>query len=54
MFDSNGNAWSGANFIVGGQGGDAQWNGNMTEFAPNGWPLSPMTTGFTGGGLLGP
>ncbi len=54
MFDSKGNAWSGANFIVGGQGGDALWDGNMSEFAPNGRPLSPMTTGFTGGGLLGP
>jgi hypothetical protein len=54
MFDSQGNAWSGANFIVGGQGGDALWDGNMVEFAPNGRPLSPMTTGFTGGGLLGP
>jgi hypothetical protein len=54
MFDSKGNAWSGANFIVGGQGGDALWDGNMAEFAPNGRPLSPMTTGFTGGGLLGP
>jgi hypothetical protein len=52
MFDSDGNAWSGANFIVGGQGGDALWDGNMAEFAPNGRPLSPMTTGFTGGGLL--
>lgn len=54
MFDSKGNAWIGANFIVGGQGGDALWDGNMSEFAPNGHPLSPMTTGFTGGGLLGP
>jgi hypothetical protein len=54
MFDSEGNAWSGANFIVGGQGGDALWDGNMAKFSPNGRPLSPMTTGFTGGGLLGP
>ena len=54
MFDSEGNAWSGANFIVGGQGQDALWDGNMSEFAPNGQPLSPMTFGFTGGGLLGP
>jgi hypothetical protein len=54
MFDSEGNAWSGANFIVGGQGGDSLWNGNMSEFAPNGKPLSPMTTGFSGGGLQGP
>ena len=54
MFDSQGNAWSGANFIVGGQGGDKLWDGNLSEFAPNGRPLSPMTFGFTGGGLLGP
>jgi streptogramin lyase len=54
MFDSQGNAWSGANFIVGGQGQDALWDGNMAKFAPNGRPLSPITTGFTGGGLLGP
>lgn len=54
MFDSEGNAWSGANFIVGSQGHDALWDGNMAKFAPNGRPLSPMTTGFTGGGLQGP
>ena len=54
MFDSEGNAWSGANFIVGSQGRDALWDGNLSEFAPNGKPLSPMTTGFTGGGLQGP
>ena len=54
MFDSEGNAWSGANFLVGGQGHDALWDGNMAKFAPNGQPLSPMTTGFTGGGLIGP
>ncbi len=54
MFDSEGNAWSGANFIVGSQGGDALWDGNLSKFAPDGRPLSPMTTGFTGGGLQGP
>jgi hypothetical protein len=54
MFDSEGNAWTGANFIVGSQGSDALWDGNMAEFAPNGHPLSPMTTGFHGGGLEGP
>jgi hypothetical protein len=30
------------------------WDGNLSKFAPDGKPLSPMTTGFTGGGLLGP
>jgi streptogramin lyase len=32
---------------------DALWDGNLSEFAPNGRPLSPITTGFTGGGLEG-
>ncbi len=54
MFDSKGNAWTGDNFIVGSQGLDALWDGNMSQFAPNGQPLSPMTTGFHGGGLEGP
>ncbi len=54
MFDSEGNAWSGANFIIGSQGKDALWDGNLSKFAPNGRPLSPMTTGFHGGGLQGP
>jgi hypothetical protein len=54
MFDSEGNAWTGDNFIVGFQSGDALWNGNLSKIAPNGRPLSPMTNGFTGGGLLGP
>jgi hypothetical protein len=54
MFDSEGNAWSGANFIIGSQGKDALWDGNLSKFAPNGRPLSPITTGFRGGGLQGP
>jgi hypothetical protein len=54
LFDSEGNAWSGANFIVGSVGHDSLWDGNLSEFAPNGKPLSPMTTGFAGGGLQGP
>jgi hypothetical protein len=54
MFDSKGNAWSGANFIVGSAGHDSLWDGNMAEFAPDGRPLSPMTKGFSGGGLQGP
>ena len=54
MFDSEGNAWSGDNFLVGWQGHDDLWDGNLSKFAPDGRPLSPMTTGFTGGGLLGP
>jgi hypothetical protein len=54
MFDAAGNAWTGVNFIVGSQGSDDLWDGNLSEFAPNGKPLSPMTTGFTGGGIEGP
>jgi streptogramin lyase len=54
MFDSEGNVWTGVNFVVGAQARDAFWNGNLAKFAPDGRPLSPMTRGFTGGGLLGP
>ena len=54
MFDGKGNAWIGANFMVGWQGHDDLWNGNLAKFASDGHPLSPPTTGFTGGGMLGP
>jgi hypothetical protein len=53
MFDSEGNLWVGDNFTIGWQGQDALWQGNATKFAPNGTPLSPITTGFTGGGMEG-
>ncbi len=53
MFDSEGNFWVGDNFSVGWQGQDSLWQGNATKFAPNGKPLSPITTGFTGGGMEG-
>src|SRR5262245_41041815 len=53
MFDSEGNLWTGDNFTVGWQGSDALWQGNATKFNPNGKPLSPITTGFTGGGMEG-
>src|SRR5262245_11566890 len=53
MFDSEGNLWVGDNFTVGWQGQDKLWQGNATKFAPNGRPLSPMTTGFAGGGMQG-
>ena len=53
MFDSEGNLWVGDNFTVGWQGQDTLWQGNATKFAPNGKPLSPITTGFTGGGMQG-
>jgi streptogramin lyase len=53
MFDSAGNLWVGDNFTVGWQANDVFWQGNATKFAPNGKPLSPITTGFTGGGMQG-
>ena len=53
MFDSEGNLWVGNNFTIGWQGQDALWQGNASKFAPNGKPLSPITTGFAGGGMQG-
>jgi hypothetical protein len=53
MFDSEGNLWVGDNFTVGWQGQDTLWQGNATKFAPNGQALSPLTTGFAGGGMQG-
>lgn len=53
MFDSEGNLWVGDNFTIGWQGQDTLWQGNATKFDPNGKPLSPITTGFSGGGMLG-
>ena len=53
MFDSEGNLWVGDNFTVGWQGQDSLWQGNATKFAPNGRALSPITTGFAGGGMQG-
>ena len=54
MFDSRGNAWVVDNFGVGAQNQDYFWRGNLSKFAPNGKPLSPAVSGFTGGGMLGP
>ncbi len=53
MFDSEGNLWVGDNFTVGWQGQDTLWQGNATKFDPNGHALSPITIGFTGGGMEG-
>ena len=53
MFDGEGNLWVGNNFTVGWQGQDSLWQGSASKFAPNGKPLSPITTGFTGGGMEG-
>ena len=53
MFDGEGNLWVGDNFTVGWQASDALWQGPASKFDPNGKPLSPITTGFTGGGMEG-
>jgi hypothetical protein len=53
MFDSEGNLWVGNNFTIGWQGQDSLWQGNASKFDPNGKPLSPITTGFAGGGMQG-
>jgi streptogramin lyase len=53
MFDSEGNLWVGDNFTIGWQARDTLWQGNFSKFASNGRPLSPITTGFSGGGFAG-
>jgi hypothetical protein len=52
-FDSEGNLWVGDNFSVGWQGQDSLWEGHATKFAPDGKTLSPITDGFSGGGMEG-
>jgi hypothetical protein len=54
MIDGQGNCWAADNFLVGAQNQSILWSGNLTKLAPNGLPLSPMTSGFSGGGLMGP
>ncbi len=51
MVDSEGNLWAGDNFIVGAQNQDALWSGSPSSRRTK--PLSPMTYGFTGGGVEG-
>lgn len=50
--DGDGNAWAANNQMAGSQstmyGGIG---GTLSQLAPNGRPLSPMTTGYTGGGV---
>ena len=48
------NAWIADIFIVGVQNQDSFWNGALSQLAPDGKPLSPPVTGYTGGGLVGP
>jgi streptogramin lyase len=53
--DGEGNMWSDDNFLVGAQ--STIWNsfgGGISKIAPDGRPLSPMTTGYRGGGIDGP
>jgi len=53
--DSEGNLWADDNFLVGSQSTIfASFGGGLSKLAPNGKPLSPMTTGFRGGGIDGP
>jgi len=54
MFDAQGNLWSGQNWLPGSQSGVIHGIGGGTiKFAPNGTPLSPPITGFTGMGVDG-
>jgi hypothetical protein len=54
MFDANGNLWSGQNWMPGSQSGVVNSiGGGVVKFTPNGTPLSPPITGFTGMGLDG-
>ncbi len=53
--DGDGNLWADDNFLVGSQSTIyAGFGGGLSKLAPNGKPLSPMTTGFRGGGIDGP
>src|SRR5208283_1429376 len=54
MFDADGNLWSGQNWMPGSQSGVIHSiGGGVTKFTPNGTPLSPPITGFTGMGIDG-
>jgi streptogramin lyase len=54
MFDIDGNLWSGQNWMPGSQSGVIRSiGGGVPKMAPNGTPLSPPITGFTGMGLDG-
>lgn len=53
--DGEGNFWTNNNWLVGSQTTIFhQFGGGSGKFAPNGKPLSPMITGFRGGGLDSP
>jgi len=53
--DGEGNFWSNNNWLVGSQTTIyKQFGGGNGKFAPNGKPLSPMITGYRGGGIDSP
>ena len=53
--DSDGNMWADDNFLVGSQSTIYHgFGGGISEIAPSGAPLSPMTFGYRGGGIDGP
>jgi hypothetical protein len=54
LFDADANLWSGQNWMPGSQSGVLKnIGGGVVKFSPNGTPLSPPITGFTGMGLDG-
>jgi streptogramin lyase len=54
MFDAEGNLWSGQNWLPGSQSGVLHgFGGGTIKFTPNGTPLSPPISGFTGRGVDG-
>jgi hypothetical protein len=54
IFDAEGNMWCGQNWMAGSQSGVRKnIGGGLIKFSPNGKPLSPPITGFTGMGLDG-
>jgi ethanolamine utilization protein EutQ (cupin superfamily) len=54
MFDSEGNLWSGQNWMAGSQSGVNQSiGGGVVKLSPDGAALSPPITGFTGMGIDG-
>jgi len=54
MFDADGNLWSGQNWMPGSQSGAVHSiGGGVLKMTPNGAPLSPPITGFTGMGIDG-
>ncbi len=53
--DGEGNFWTNNNWLAGSQTTIfQQFGGGVGKFAPDGTPLSPMITGFRGGGLDSP